>query len=1153
MIERPVLVGDPIDVVRGANVDVQREFTLPGVLPLVWRRHYDSARHTLWCGLGWGHAHEFEHVLQFDLDGMTHVGPLGARVAFAALVRDGDVTLGSGTMLWRIAPDRYHVRRPGKPSLEFVFAPGEVIAPLSALVLGRHRVEFAYAPDGRLAEIHDASGRVVRVEHARDGGVQRLILFADRWAEDGRVLLTYGYNRAGNLVSGVDGYRHAFAFAYDAANRMVRRTDRRGYSVNFVYDETNRCTFSAGEDGLHAVELAYGPDQRITAVREANGGDWQYGYNDAGLVTHIFDPYGGARVFELEGGWLAAEVDPSGNRIGYEYDASGALVGRRDLFGRFAAEGTDHFRDPFHRRYTPRTPIEWVEGGGLAFSTYRLPPADEPTRVPAGVSPFVRRAPEAPVADWSAPRTGPVRVGPPVAPGTEERDLFGVLVRFTDPGGASERWMYDANGNVVQHVDADGGVWTHEYGSWNLCAASYDPLGGVTQRAYSAVEQLTWHADPGGTVTERVYDLRRRLVETRRDGRVVAWRRYNATEGVVERRCEPDRVLATIDVGPGDLPTAVRWADGRDEQFEYDARGRLIRAAVDGVEVVRSYDLLGRMTVDERDGAGVRHRYAGSALAETTVIGQFRVGYARDENGGQHVVDPTGFRHASRYLGHGLFERLRANGRGVVSQYDWAGRCLLRAVFSVDGRGQVDAWRYVYSPAGRLIAATAPRGDQTRYAYDEAQRLTAVVAPDGSAGHYAYDAAGSLYAAPHLRATTGDGNRLAAANGSWLAYDERGRLSRRTGADGVTEYRYDDADRLVEVATPNGPWRAAYDALGRRTAVTWRGEDTRFYWDAERLAAEVRADGATRVYVYPDVDARVPFMFVDYEDRHDDPARGRAYFVTADQLGGPLEIEDAAGRPVWRAAAEPYGLTRVAAGPRVDYALRWPGHYLDAGTGLHYNRHRYYSPELGRYLQPDPIDIDGGANVYAYPASPLDRVDLDGLACPKAMILDPADQAAFDEKQQEAVALAAALRDEMMNADTGRVRTNPDGSTTPITAHDNTTLAVLVVQRDGKYEIVVASSAGLADLPPNVAPLLNDYPVVNPPPRDRGTVPETGDTGMHAEQRGLRAADNAPNVDGVASVTPTRPCCPGCAQAVRDRGDPNLDSVSPIPGLPKER
>jgi RHS repeat-associated protein len=65
---------------------------------------------------------------------------------------------------------------------------------------------------------------------------------------------------------------------------------------------------------------------------------------------------------------------------------------------------------------------------------------------------------------------------------------------------------------------------------------------------------------------------------------------------------------------------------------------------------------------------------------------------------------------------------------------------------------------------------------------------------------------------------------------------------------------------------------------------------------------------------------------------------------------------------------------------RIDYAMRWPGHRLDATLGLFYNRFRDYDPSLARYLQTDPIGQRGGINVYAYCNNPLKSVDLLGLA-----------------------------------------------------------------------------------------------------------------------------------------------------------------------------
>ncbi|MDA8457460.1 RHS repeat-associated core domain-containing protein, partial [Acidovorax sp. GBBC 3334] len=56
-----------------------------------------------------------------------------------------------------------------------------------------------------------------------------------------------------------------------------------------------------------------------------------------------------------------------------------------------------------------------------------------------------------------------------------------------------------------------------------------------------------------------------------------------------------------------------------------------------------------------------------------------------------------------------------------------------------------------------------------------------------------------------------------------------------------------------------------------------------------------------------------------------------------------------------------------------------------AGAGLFYNRHRYYDPQLGRYVSQDPIGLAGGVNNYSYarenPNSFTDPTGLDVYLC----------------------------------------------------------------------------------------------------------------------------------------------------------------------------
>jgi RHS repeat-associated protein len=60
--------------------------------------------------------------------------------------------------------------------------------------------------------------------------------------------------------------------------------------------------------------------------------------------------------------------------------------------------------------------------------------------------------------------------------------------------------------------------------------------------------------------------------------------------------------------------------------------------------------------------------------------------------------------------------------------------------------------------------------------------------------------------------------------------------------------------------------------------------------------------------------------------------------------------------------------------------IRFQGQYHDSETGLHYNRFRYYDPDVGRFASQDPIGLTGGFNNYQYAPNPVTWIDPSGLS-----------------------------------------------------------------------------------------------------------------------------------------------------------------------------
>ncbi len=120
-----------------------------------------------------------------------------------------------------------------------------------------------------------------------------------------------------------------------------------------------------------------------------------------------------------------------------------------------------------------------------------------------------------------------------------------------------------------------------------------------------------------------------------------------------------------------------------------------------------------------------------------------------------------------------------------------------------------------------------------------------------------------------------------------------------------------------------------------------------------------------------------------------------AQAVHPEHLNTPRQVYDDQQQLRWKwDQAEPFGVSTPNENPSslgaFEMPLRFPGQYADKENGLHYNARRDYDPAIGRYVQSDPIALQGGLNTYLFVSgSPLGEADPSGLQPPVRMLGQP--------------------------------------------------------------------------------------------------------------------------------------------------------------------
>jgi len=232
-------------------------------------------------------------------------------------------------------------------------------------------------------------------------------------------------------------------------------------------------------------------------------------------------------------------------------------------------------------------------------------------------------------------------------------------------------------------------------------------------------------------------------------------------------------------------------------------------------------------------------------------------------------------------------------------------------------------------------------------------------------------------------------------NDADFLYDKNGNLTKWTddpqGTPVVKEFYWDDLNRLtkIKVGTSGGTNDEAifiYDVNNQRVRKEYDSDDDgdidgndetiEYVWSDAHVIEEYVDGSIDRNYVHGNQFIDELILFDDGSDVY--------YYLQDFRYSVYAIVDDTGGTPKTTYRYDPYGKRTVVSNPgSLDDSYGFTGRYHDDSddTDLIYFRNRWMSPEVGRFINRDPLDFINGMNVYTSWFIPL-KVDPLGLGEP---------------------------------------------------------------------------------------------------------------------------------------------------------------------------